>query len=66
MRTVAIIHDQSNQRPWLAIDRETRQKLLRLTDRDQLLRTCERLGWRLVTEKIREARRRRARALAPR
>jgi hypothetical protein len=60
MRTIAIIHDQSNQRPWLAIDRETRQQLLRLADRDQLLRTCERLGWRLVTEKIREARRRRA------
>jgi hypothetical protein len=48
MRTVEIIYDRRNPRPWLALDRETGEPLLRLDDHDQLERLCTRLGWRVA------------------
>jgi hypothetical protein len=48
MRAVEIIFETGNFRPWVAIDRDTGQPLLRLTDRDQLERLCRRLGWHVA------------------
>jgi hypothetical protein len=45
MRVVKIFYDRMNQRHWVAVDSETDQELLRLHDREQLMRTCDRLGW---------------------
>ena len=47
MRTVEIVHDLRNQRPWVAIDRQTGKQLLRFHDRELLVKTCNGLGWRL-------------------
>jgi hypothetical protein len=44
MRTIEIVCDRRNPRPWLALDQETGEPLLRLIDRDQLERLCTRLG----------------------
>jgi len=51
MRTVEIIHDPQDPRPWAAIDRRTREPLLRLFNRDQLEQICLRCGWRIVAAK---------------
>ncbi len=45
MRVVNIVYDHTDKRHWVAIDSENHRQLLRLHDRDQLLRTCSRLGW---------------------
>jgi hypothetical protein len=45
LRFVKIVYDRKNQRRWVAVDSRTDQQLLRLHDRDQLMRTCGRLGW---------------------
>jgi hypothetical protein len=45
MRVVKIFYDRMNQRHWVAVDSRTDQELLRLHDREQLMRTCDRLGW---------------------
>ena len=47
MRTVEIVHDPGTQRPWVAVDCQTGKQLLRFHDHDQLVRTCNRLGWDL-------------------
>jgi hypothetical protein len=49
MRSVIIVNDRENQRPWLAVDRGTGSELLRLRDRDQLEKVCARLGWVVTT-----------------
>jgi hypothetical protein len=48
MRTIEITYDRRNPRPWLALDRETGELLLRLTDRDELERLCTRFGWHIA------------------
>jgi hypothetical protein len=48
MRTIEITYDRRNPRPWLALDRETGELLLRLTDRDELEQLCTRLGWHIA------------------
>ena len=45
LRLVKIVYDRKHQRHWVAVDSRTDQQLLRLHDRDQLMRTCARLGW---------------------
>ena len=49
MRVVKISYDRTKQRHWVAADSRTRQELLRLHDREQLMRTCSRLGWEVRT-----------------
>jgi hypothetical protein len=56
MRTVAIIHDPKDQRPWVAVDHRTREPVLRLGDRDQLEQICMRFGWRIAATKVRRPR----------
>ena len=51
MRTVEIIHDPEDPRPWVAIDRRTREPVLRLSNRDQLEQICLRFGWRIAAAK---------------
>ena len=48
MRRVEIVEDQSQVYSWAAIDRDTRKRLLRLRDPDQLRNVCERLEWQIV------------------
>jgi hypothetical protein len=49
MRTIEIIYDARNLRPWLALDRETGETLIRQNDRDQLERRCTQLGWHIAS-----------------
>jgi hypothetical protein len=51
MRNVVIVHDSTNQRPWIAVDRHSGTQLLRLQDRDTLEKMCERLGWAVVADR---------------
>jgi hypothetical protein len=51
MRTVEIVHDPKDPRPWVSIDRRTRQPVLRFFNRDQLEQICLRFGWRIATAK---------------
>ena len=50
-RTVEIIHDPNDPRPWVAIDRRTREPVLRLFNRDQLEQICLRFDWRIAAVK---------------
>ena len=47
MRIVEIVHDPRDQRPWVAVDRQTGKQLLRFHDRDLLVKTCNGLDWRM-------------------
>jgi hypothetical protein len=51
MRSVVIVHDSANQRPWVAVDRQSGSELLRLQNRDQLDKVCARLGWDIAAVK---------------
>jgi hypothetical protein len=51
MRTVEIVHDPKDPRPWVAVDRRTREPVLRLFNRDQLEQICLRFGWRIAAAK---------------
>jgi hypothetical protein len=51
MRSVVILHDSANQRPWVAVDRLSSSELLRLQNRDQLAKVCARLGWEISVVK---------------
>ena len=55
MRSVVIVNDPKNQRPWVAIDRGTGSELLRLQDRDQLVKVCARLGWVIAAAGLKQA-----------
>jgi hypothetical protein len=55
MRTVIIVSDRMNLRPWVAVDRQDGSELLRLRDRDQLEKVCTRLGWVITTAGSRPA-----------
>jgi hypothetical protein len=48
MRKVEILYQRGNRRPWVAVDADTKQELLRLIDYAQLMRLCEGLGWRVL------------------
>jgi hypothetical protein len=50
-RTVEIVRDPNDPRPWVAIDRRTGEPVLRLFNRDQLEQVCLRFGWRIVASK---------------
>jgi hypothetical protein len=47
IRSVMIVEDRANKRPWIAQDYQTGAQLLRLQDRDHLVQMCWRLGWRI-------------------
>ena len=49
MRTVLIVHDRANQRPWVAVDQKSGLPLLRLRERYQLQGMCARLGWEMIS-----------------
>jgi len=51
MRRVEIVEEPSQTYKWIAIDRGTRQSLLRLADLHQLRDVCHRLGWAVVDVK---------------
>jgi len=52
-RAVEVIHDLKDpRRPWVAVDHRSREPVLRLADRDQLLQICMRFGWRIVVAKV--------------
>ena len=51
MRRVEIVEEPDQPYKWIAIDRGTRQSLLRLPDLYQLRDICDRLEWEVVAEK---------------
>src|SRR5262245_12913303 len=51
MRRVEIVEEPNQTYKWIAIDRGTRQSLLRLADLHQLRDVCHRLGWTVVDVK---------------
>ena len=50
MRIVEIILDRKGVRRWVAVDRDTRERLLRLSDRTQLVDQCAKLEWRIAAD----------------
>jgi hypothetical protein len=48
MRKVEIIEEPNRTYKWIAIDRATRQSLVRLSDLNQLRDICDRLEWRII------------------
>ena len=50
MRQVEIIEESRNQRPWVAVDRESRLPVLRMQRLASLLTISRGLGWEVVTE----------------
>jgi hypothetical protein len=50
MRQVEIIEESRNQRPWVAVDRESRLPILRMQRLETLLTISRGLGWEVVTE----------------
>jgi hypothetical protein len=48
MRKVEIVHEPGDQRPLVAVDRQTGQRVLGLRDYDFLVETRHRLGWQVV------------------
>ncbi len=49
MRQIEIIEETRNQRPWVAIDRDTRKPVIRMQRLETLLRISSGLGWEIVT-----------------
>jgi hypothetical protein len=49
MRQVEIIEESRNQRPWVAVDRESRLPILRMQRLESLLTISRGLGWEVVT-----------------
>jgi hypothetical protein len=49
VRQVEIIEQPRNQRPWVAVDCETRMPLMRMQRLETLLRISSGLGWKVVT-----------------
>jgi hypothetical protein len=49
MRQVEIIEESRNQRPWVAVDRESRLPILRMQRLETLLTISRGLGWEVVT-----------------
>jgi hypothetical protein len=53
MRKIEIIEEPEKPYPWVAVDRKTREPLLRLVDVSQLQSICKRLGWEIVENRNR-------------
>ena len=49
MRQVEIVQEARNQRPWVAVDVESRKPLLRMQRLEPLLTISRSLGWEVVT-----------------
>ena len=49
MRQVEIIEEPRNQRPWVAVDPETKKPVIRMQRLETLLRISSGLGWEVVT-----------------
>ena len=49
MRQIEIVEEPRNQRPWVAVDRETRKPVIRMQRLETLLRISSGLGWEIVT-----------------
>jgi hypothetical protein len=49
MRQIEIIEEPRNQRPWVAVDRETKKPVIRMQRLETLLRIASGLGWEIVT-----------------
>jgi hypothetical protein len=52
MRQIEIIEEPRNQRPWVAVDRETRRPVIRMQRLETLLRISSGLGWEVVTAAV--------------
>jgi hypothetical protein len=53
MRRIEIVEEPNQTYKWTAIDQDTRQSLLRLSDLYQLHDVCDRLEWKVVDVKRR-------------
>jgi hypothetical protein len=51
MRRIEIVEEPNQTYKWTAIDKATRQSLLRLSDLNQLRDVCERLEWKVIDVK---------------
>ena len=51
MRRIEIVEEPDQPYKWIAIDKSTRQSLLRLSDLYQLRDVCFRLEWRVADVK---------------
>jgi hypothetical protein len=49
MRQIEIIEEPRNQRPWVAVDRDTKKPVMRMQRLETLLRISSGLGWEVVT-----------------
>jgi hypothetical protein len=49
MRQIEIIEEPRNQRPWVAVDRDTKKPVIRMQRLETLLRISSGLGWEVVT-----------------
>jgi hypothetical protein len=56
MRKIEIIDEETSQRRWVAIDKQTGQPVLRLHDRELLWNICNGLGWQIVPTNPRSVR----------
>jgi hypothetical protein len=50
MRTVTIVHDRGDLRPWVAVDCQSGLPVLWLQRREELEALCSRLGWRIKVQ----------------
>ena len=48
MRRVEIVEQPTQSYMWVAVDKGTKQSLLRLRDLHQLRDVCERLEWKVI------------------
>jgi hypothetical protein len=48
MRRIEIVEEPNQPYKWIAIDKATRQSLLRLSDLYQLRDVCDRLEWEVI------------------
>jgi hypothetical protein len=53
MRRIEIVEEPNQTYKWIAIDQDTRQSLLRLSDLHHLHDVCHRLEWKVVDVKRR-------------
>jgi len=49
MRRIEIIEEPRNQRPWVAVDSETKKPVIRMQRLETLLRISSGMGWEIVT-----------------
>ena len=49
MRKVEILEEPRNQRPWVAVDSETKKPVIRMQRLETLLRISTGLGWEVLT-----------------